>query len=247
MRRYHFNVFVAMLILTFVPTVTCQQETAPKAEVTQEELTAAVPELSDMHEVIYPLWHTAYPEKDFDLIKELLPQMDTLVQKLDEAELPGILRDKQAVFEDGIKNLKSALEGLHHAAGENSEQEMLSQVEAFHSAYEGLVRTIRPLVAELEAFHQELYRLYHYHVPNEDLEMMRSTVAAMLEKMIPLKTVQLPARLAERQADFEKAVSNLETELNLLAEIVQTRRKQEISAAVEKVHAAYQKTEQIFN
>lgn len=236
-----------ILMACFISTVSCQKETEPPAEVTQEELSASVPELSEMHEVVYPLWHTAFPDKDFALIKELLPQMDALAQKLDEAELPGILRDKQTVWDEGKQALKSTLDQLHQAADEDNQEEMLNQTEAFHTAYERLVRTIRPLVAELDVFHQELYKLYHYHTPNEDLEAMRETVVAMLEKIVPLKSVQLPTRLAERQAEFDEAVGNLESELNLLAEVVQTNRKKEIAAAVEKVHTAYQNMENIFN
>ena len=247
MRRFNNLLFVMILLAFIISTVSCQQEAEPQAEVTQEELSASVPELSEMHEVVYPLWHTAFPDKDFALIKELLPQMDAMTQKLDEAELPGILREKQTVWDEGKQALKSTLEQLHQAADGDNQEEMLNQTEAFHTAYELLVRTIRPLVAELDAFHQELYKLYHYHAPNEDLEAMRETVAAMLEKMAPLKTVQLPSRLADRQMDFEEAVNNLETELNLLAEVVKTNKKKEIAAAVEKVHTAYQNTEKIFN
>jgi hypothetical protein len=47
--------------------------------------------------------------------------------------------------------------------------------------------------------------------------------------------------------EFDEAVGALDSELNLLAEVVQTNRKKEIAAAVEKVHTAYQNTEKIFN
>lgn len=246
--RHSKNLLVVMILIAgMFSFLSCQKEAEPQVEVTQEELSASVPELSELHEVVYPLWHTAFPDKDFALIKELLPQMDVLTQKLDEAELPGILRDKQTVWEEGKQNLKSTLEQLHQAADADNEEEMLAQTEAFHTAYERLVRTIRPMVAELDAFHQELYKLYHYHSPNEDLEAMRETVSAMMEKIVPLKSVQLPSRLAERQMEFEEAVGALETELNLLAEVVQTNRKKEIAEAVEKVHSAYQNTENIFN
>ena len=94
MRRFNNVSFVMILMAFMISTVSCKQEAAPQAKVTQEELSASVPELSEMHDVVYPLWHTAFPDKDFALIKELLPQMDALMQKLDEAELPGILRER---------------------------------------------------------------------------------------------------------------------------------------------------------
>ncbi|MGD2295794.1 MAG: hypothetical protein PVF22_08150, partial [Candidatus Aminicenantes bacterium] len=231
----------------FFSVVSCQKEAETPTEVTEEEISTSVPALSDLHEVVYPLWHDAFPEKDYDLIKELLLQLDSLTQELDQAELPGILRDKQSKWDEGKQALKSSLEKLHQAAEADDREEMLSQTEAFHAGFERLVRTIRPVVPELEAFHQELYKLYHYYLPNYELEKIQSAVAAMLEKIGPLKAAQLSARLSSRQGDFQAAVETLETELNELAEIVKTGKKKEISSAVEKVHTAYQNTERIFD
>jgi len=223
-----------------------KHECAEKADVTQEELAASVPALSDLHEVVYPLWHTAFPEKDYDLIKKLLPQADSLTAKLDEAKLRGILRDKQAAWDEGKTNLKSALQQLHSAADTNNQQEMLAQTEAFHAAYERLVRTIRPIVPELDAFHQEMYKLYHYYAPQYDLGQIRATVASMQEKLPALKKSQLPKRLTDRQKDFDTAVGQLEAAVTDLAKTAKADDKKTILAAVEKVHSAYQQTERVF-
>jgi hypothetical protein len=229
-----------------------QEEAAPEpekatAEISQEELTAAVPELSALHEIIYPLWHTAYPDKDYAMIKELLPQADELFEALDKAELPGILRDKMSVWDQGKANLKDTLTSLHEAADSDNQEEMLKQTEAFHSAYEVLVRTIRPLVAELDTFHQELYKLYHYYTPDYDLEKIRETVTAMQAKLPALQEAKLSSRLEDRQADFEVAVQTLAEAVAVLAEKAKSDNQEEILAAVEKVHSAYQGAEQIFN
>ena len=223
-----------------------KHECAEKADVTQEELAASVPALSDLHEVVYPLWHTAFPEKDYDLIKKLLPQADSLTAKLDEAKLPGILRDKQAAWDEGKTNLKSALQQLHSAADTNNQEEMLAQTEAFHGAFERLVRTIRPIVPELDAFHQEMYKLYHYYAPQYDLAQIRATVAAMQEKLPALKKSQLPKRLADRQKDFDAAVGQLEAAVTDLAKTAKTDDKKTVLAEVEKVHSAYQQAERVF-
>ena len=224
-----------------------QEKQEAQPEITQEELKAAVPELGELHEVIYPLWHTAYPEKDYALIKELLPQAESLTAKLDAAKLPGILRDKQESWDQGKEFLKSALNNLKKAAESDDKEEMLKQLEAFHMGFERLVRTIRPMVPELEAFHQELYKLYHYHAPNYNLEEIRADVKAMQDKLPPLKQVQLPSRLSKRQSDFNNAVQELEKAVNGLAEAVKKKKKEMILESVEKVHTAYQKTERVFD
>ena len=244
LKIYSLLILLAFAFFTFY---SCQKTEETPVEITQEEISASVPALSDLHEVVYPLWHSAFPEKDYALIKELLPQVDVLVEKLDLAQLPGILRDSQEKWDEGKQALKSGLEKLHQAADSDDEEEMLNQTEAFHKHYERLVRLIRPLVAELDAFHQELYKLYHYHFPNYNLEAIRSTVSAMLEKMGPLKAAQLSTRLSDRQSDFDAAVGKLAEDLDQLVKVVKTSKKKEISAAVERVHTAYQNVEMIFN
>ncbi len=222
-------------------------ESAPAAEISDAELAASVPELGALHEVVYPLWHSAYPEKDYALIKELLPRADTLVAALDAAPLPGILRDKQQDWADKKANLKETLANLHAAAAAGNEAEMLAQTEAFHAAYEQLVRAIRPVVPALESFHQEMYKLYHYYAPAYDLAQIRAAAAAMQTKIAPLKEAALPKRLADRQADYQLAVQELETCVAEFAETAKKDSKEEILAAVERVHTAYQKTEKLFD
>lgn len=251
--RYFLILFV---LFCFLCVFSCQKaeenrdeedQQARQQEATEEELTASVPELKDLHEVVYALWHSAFPDKDYALIKELLPQAESLTEKLDEAELPGILRDKQEAWNGGKKNLKTALEALKQAVEVEDQQGMLDQTEAFHAGFERLVRIIRPVIPELDAFHREMYKLYHYSVPNYDLENIRTNVKAMQEKLTPLKRAQIPKRLADRQDDFEAAVIELEAAVNELAEIMKGNDKDKILQAVEKAHTAFQKTEHIFD
>ena len=64
---------------------------------------------------------------------------------------------------------------------------------------------------------------------------------------MPLKEVQLPQRLAEKQDQFDISVQELETHLNSLSEAIKQNDKGLIKDAVEKVHTAYQKTESVFD
>jgi hypothetical protein len=241
-------VVLVVLLPGSVVWAQCDEGThAHAAGISDEEVTARVPALEELHEVIYELWHNAYPEKDTALIKELLPQADELTANLDAAELPGILRDKQAKWDEGKVALKDALAGLHAAADADDQEAMLQQTEAFHTAFEKLVRTIRPMVKELDAFHQELYKLYHYYAPDYDLEQIRAAAAAMHERMASLKEAKLSKRLADRQPDFDAAVAKLATAVDGLVDTAKKDDKEAVLAAVEAVHKRYVIAEGIFD
>ena len=85
------------------------------------ETDSSVPALYDFHEIIYPIWHTAYPEKNYSMLKELVPEVNSAAEKAYLAELPGILRDKKSEWDDGIKKFKSSVEMYNKAMDGGSE------------------------------------------------------------------------------------------------------------------------------
>jgi len=61
-----------------------------------QETESSIPELAPFHDVIYPIWHTAYPEKDYVALRKYVPEVRSLAEKIYGAKLPGILRDKES-------------------------------------------------------------------------------------------------------------------------------------------------------
>ncbi len=220
-------------------------EQAP--EVSQAEITASVPALDEAHELVYPLWHDAFPAKDYEAIKVLIPPFDEKLSAVQAAELPGILREKQQQWDEGVERMMESFTALQAAASTDDQAAMLAATEAFHMNYERLVRVIRPVVPELDEFHQEMYKLYHYYMPAYDVEKMREAAAAMREKLLPLQAVQLPERLAASQGSFDGSVAELARQVESLGASLESPDREGVTAAVEAVHAAYQRTEAIFN
>jgi hypothetical protein len=74
---------------------------------TEGETQPRVPELEKLHEVIYPMWHVAYPNRDTGKLRELWPDIQKDIAALEKAELPGILRDKKDAWQKGLESLKT--------------------------------------------------------------------------------------------------------------------------------------------
>jgi len=239
--------YCSLLSISLLLLASCGGDTQPAVEIPESEIEASVPELTEMHDLVYPLWHTAFPEKDYDLIHELVHQFDPGMAVLDTIKLPGILREKQAAWDEGWAKMKESFAALQTAAHADDEAGMLEHTEAFHMDYERLVRVIRPLVAELDAFHQEMYKLYHYYMPAYDLEKIRETVAAMEIKLVALGEAELSSRLTDKQGDFDEAVVALAAQVAALAEELNDPSKRAVTAAIESVHTAYANVEKIFD
>jgi hypothetical protein len=215
-------------------------------EVPEAEITARVAELDAVHEIMQPVWHEAFPARDYAAIREAVPEFEARLAALEAAQLPGILQDKQLRWNEQKQNLLTAFKELKDAAEAEDEDRMLAYTEAFHMHYEGMVRIIRPVVPELEAFHRHLYGLYHYYGPGYDLEKIRQAADTMAEAIPPLQAAQLPARVLEHQEHFETAVANLGAKVAALQDTLEDPSRAGVEAAIEAVHEAYEGVERIF-
>lgn len=225
----------------------CAEEPGSVPEVAAEELVAAVPELSAVHEFMSPLWHDAVPAKDFEMMQELIPQFEATLTALDAATLTGILQDKQADWDAGKVNLMDAFQGFKTAAESGNEDEILGYAETFHMGYENLVRLIRPPAPEVDAFHQNLYAVYHYYGPGFDVEKIRTAAAGMAAAIPPLQALELPERLADHQEHFGMVVTELGEAVGALIATLDDPNREEVEAAIDAVHNSYGEIEGIFD
>jgi hypothetical protein len=214
-------------------------ETPAASDISRDELYGTISEVEELHSAVYTLWHTAYPQKDYDMIKDLLPQLDSLTANLDEAPFPKILHMKQEAWDKGREELKAGLQKLHEAVDSDDKAEILNQAEAFHSLFERLARISNPVVPELEAFHRELYKIMHYYLPNGEMDKIRETITTMQEKIEPVMQAELPEHLADRSEDFSSAVQELESKLTSLVAISGQDDRAAIEGAVKELHTAF--------
>jgi hypothetical protein len=225
----------------------CAEQSGSVPEVPSEELVADVPELDAIHEFMQPVWHEAFPAQDVEAIAAAVPEFEVTLADLAEAELPGILQDKQDRWDAQKALLMETFDGLKGAVEAGDEDEILAYTEAFHMNYEGMVRIIRPVVPELETFHQHLYAVYHYYGPGYDVEKLRTAASDMAAAIPPLRAAELPARLADHQEHFEMLVDDLGQAVGVLMASLEDPDRGSVEQAIEDVHVAYQEVESIFD
>jgi hypothetical protein len=212
-----------------------------------EETKAFVPELSAFHEIIHPLWHEAWPSKDTTAVRALWPEVQKHVAAVAGAELPGILRDKKEAWALGLKRLEGAEAAYGAALDGGTLEAKLAAVEELHASFEGLVRTIRPPLKELAAFHEVLYRVYHYDLPNEDRKALVERLPALAQTQAALDAAVLPDHRADRKEAFEAARGKLSRKIDALRALAPGDGEwAAIAEAIEEMHSAYVGVEQVF-
>jgi hypothetical protein len=237
---------ISMLVLLLLTSLLSLSLSA-SGLIQTEETESRVEELSEFHEIIYPIWHTAYPEKDYAALREYVPEVNRLAKNLFGAKLPGILRDKQGKWDEGIKQMKKAVEDYNNAAAGEDDQALLDAAEALHAKFEMMVRLIRPVLKEIDDFHKVLYVVYHKYLPNKEYVNIRSVCDDMILKAEAITKATLPKRLEGKTEEFTAASKDLLAASKNLKATCLTENSDLIENAVESLHTKYQALEKIFD
>lgn len=231
---------VYLLIIMFLTISISAQE--------NNEVKSEVKELTEFHDVIYQIWHTAWPEKNVEMLKSLLPDVENGYEKIKSAELPGILRDKKSKWEEGLKKLSKSVEAYRLASQNDDKQAFLDAAEKLHSDYEALVRVIKPMLKEMDAFHQDLYMIYHYYIPKFNYDKIKSLLDDLNKKADDILKAKLPKKLEGKQEIFLSTAENLKKSVIALTKIVNKGKdKEAINKAVDKMHYNYEQLEKMFD
>jgi hypothetical protein len=232
MKRSWIKALLVFVLLTSTYQVLGAQEASKGAS-------ATVPALTEFHKVIYKIWHTAWPNKDYDMLTALMPEIEKGTAAIVSAELPGILRDKKAAWEKEVEGLQTIVQEYRSAVETKQKESLLDAAEKLHAQYEALVRVIRPPLRQLEEFHAVLYTIYHYYMPEESLDKIRASVEPLREKMAALNRATLPARFKSKEASFMAARSDLDKAVSELGPAVSSNDLGKIKIAVETMHNRY--------
>jgi hypothetical protein len=212
----------------------------------QGEMASSVPELDAFHDVIMPMWHTAYPDKDYAALRGMAKDVQAGTAKIAGARLPGILRDKEAAWRKGVVDLQTASDAYIKAAAGKDDAALLTAAETLHTRYEGLVRLVRPVLKEMDDFHKVLYVVNHKYLPEKQWDAVCSASPDLVAKSEAIAAATLPARLQSRTDAFKKASEGLVGDAKQLAGICSARKQAEVEKAVGALHLRYQGLEKVF-
>lgn len=209
------------------------------------ETKSEVPELTKFHPVIYKMWHNAWPNKDVEMLKALLPEVQRRGESVCKATLPGILREKRGQWAIAVDTLDSIIRDYQKAVKEDDAQALLDAAERLHMQYEGMVKLVRPPLRELDDFHAVLYPLYHYYKPRKDLGKTREAVDRLSEKMQALNKVVLSGRLKSKESAFADARRALSAAMDTLQEVMQENEWDRIDKQIDNVHTHYEELSRV--
>ncbi len=230
---------VSLIVLFTMPAFS-------QMEFDSTEIKAEVPALDEFHDVMYPIWHVAYPSKDYTALRNYVNDIDEKAQDIYTAKLPGILRDKQEMWDKGVDEFKVVVEEYKKIASEKNDDLMLKAAENLHTKFESLVRIVHPVLPELDQFHQVLYMIYHKYLPQEDYHQIYMVSDDLVNKAEVLSKVTLKTNDEKMQKDFSNYTAKLVHSAVKLREQLKSSNYETVKYGVEDVHRLYRKIESLF-
>ncbi len=240
--RYSSRVILCLLLFIMSPWGISQAQKTDRPA----DAIANVPELDSFHEVIFKIWHEAWPSKNVAMLQNLLPEVEKGISEVAAAPLPGILREKKSQWEENIKKLQIVGSEYRAAVTNKDDPNLLAAAEKLHSQYATLARLIRPALKEIDEFHSVLYMLYHYYLPEYDSAKIKSSAVELSQKMILLNSAQLPEHLKSMEAEFVTARAKLSKSVELLETAIATNDRKKIENAVSELHNDYVNLNHLF-
>lgn len=213
-----------------------------------EDTKADVAALNDFHEIIYVVWHDAWPNKNIKQLIDFVPSIEKGVANVEKSKLPGILREKQDKWTAGVKELTEISKKYKIAAAASDTVELLDAAEKLHGKFENLIRILKPSMKELQVFHESLYNLYHYYMPENNYKKIKETVSELKVKMNALIKAEIPKRISDKSDKFNAARNKLKISVENLFKVAKSgNNKEKIDKAIEEMHTNYQVLDGLFN
>lgn len=211
-----------------------------------QDATPAVPALDAFHEVIMPMWHEAYPNKDYAALRKLAPEVEAGVAKIAAVKLPGILHEKEAAWTKGVAELKAAGAVYTKAAAGKDDAALLAAAEKLHTVYEAQVQVVRPVVPEMNEFHKTLYVVQHTYVPEKKWAEVCKVSGELQTKADAIAKATLPKRAAAKADAFKQETSALVGDAAALVTACKANQPAAIEKATATLHSRYEGLGKIF-
>lgn len=211
-----------------------------------QEPSASVPAFDRFHEVIAPMWHTAYPARDVVALRRASKDVDAGVAAIAAAELPGILHEKEAAWSKGLVELKAASAAYASAAAGTDDRALLAAAERLHTAYEAQGQIIRPPVPAMNDFHVVLYVVQHTDLPEKNWAAVCQAAPKLHEKAGAIAGSTLPKRLEGKTAAFKTESTGLVADAAALVAACKVNEPSGIEKAAATLHARYEGLTKIF-
>jgi len=160
----------------------------------------------ELHEVMAPAWHEAYPEKNVGAIKEAIVKFEAMIPKIKDMKPAIKLTARQEKF---IAAQSKFLDYIAQGKTAN-DSVLLNNMPDMHTNFEMMAHYSMPLeFKEYESFKTVVYLMIDTHLKNGDFDAIGTSLEALQMKDAMLQKAELPEDLKPVEADAKAQIALL--------------------------------------
>lgn len=202
-------VFLPVLVLFFACAAWVTEPTEPNASGCPADRAAAsgMDILGDLHKVMAPAWHEAYPAKNYSALNDAVIKFDVMLPKVKDLKHTFKTPERQKKFE-AARTRFIGLTAKAKATGEAGDNDALyALIPDLHTSFEEMAYYLLPLnFPEYESFRVVVDLMIDTHLKNKDYKAISSSVEALKIKNDQLQKAALPEDL---KSVAEKATADI--------------------------------------
>ncbi len=242
--RFKFSVVILCLLFLIIGSLAANAAEESKSA---DSTAVAVPDtvnrvkmaLEDFHQVLVPLWHESFAQKDFKTIREKAPLLNDKLMILLRVQPPSELQQDEEKFRDFLgkrQELAFQVTQVNLAAKDGPDSALASAFEKMHWAYEEVDKVFAEPIKELDSFHETLYFLWHKALPERDYEAIRKTAPVLKAEADSLAKVTLPQGCKVKKEEFDKKAAALKDAVYQFADKSEKGTEEEIDQSLKTLH-----------
>ncbi|MBD3332465.1 hypothetical protein GF356_06420 [candidate division GN15 bacterium] len=160
---------------------------------------------AEMHHVIAPAWHDAWPNKNYDALIEFAPKFEATYQGVAEMKPDLKIEARQERFEKRRTLLGDLVTQYAEAAKKGDKEKVYALMPDLHEAFEQAAASLVPIeYPEFEGVDITSAMILDEHIPAENYEGVVGSTETLLTQLEVLTAESVPSDLSYFKEDIVK-------------------------------------------
>ena len=195
--------------------------------------------MKELHGIMAPAWHTAYPDTDYASIGEAVDKFDAMIPKVRQLQYQFKIAARQEKFNAARQTFLRLLDEQKKAKAANDNQAMYAAMPDLHKSFEEMAYYLLPVrFTEYGSFKSIVSQMTDAMARNKDVGAVKSQMDTLLARNVELQKAALPEDLVGMEKDVRAAVANLDRKCAEPDQACQGNDASAIEACLMKVKAA---------
>jgi hypothetical protein len=171
------------------------------------------------HEILAPVWHKAWPEKDYDALLSAATEFETAFEDVEKHEPTFETEARKTRFENRSKALGEVIKQYAEAAGKGDKEAVYEMMPSLHDAFELAASSLLPVkYPELEGMQITTGVVIKQHIPENNTEGIIGSTETLITQVAALTEESVPDDLVYFKEDLLKRFAGLKDEVSKMKE-----------------------------